>query len=192
MLAIDEIVDHAALNRAGPVERVQRAQVFDAIRLIAAQNIAHAGRFKLEHAAGKALLKIFRRFACRRAEDLRAAIFTPRCFSISFDGVLDDGQRGQAQEIHLEKRQLLQAVHVVLRDNFVFVGVVERNQFPQRHRRNHHARGVQPALRAMPSSLQRLPALPSRAVLGRPAPPTAAPAIASFSLMLSVLAESAW
>ena len=32
VLAVDEVVDHAALNRAGAVERVQRGQVFDAVR----------------------------------------------------------------------------------------------------------------------------------------------------------------
>ena len=54
VLAVDEIVDHAALDRAGPVERVQRAQVLDARGLILAQDVAHAARFKLEHAAGEA------------------------------------------------------------------------------------------------------------------------------------------
>ena len=53
--------------------------------------------------------------------------------------VRDDGERRQAQEVHLEERQLLQAVHVVLRDNFVFVGLVERDDVAQRQRRNHNA-----------------------------------------------------
>ena len=52
VLAIDEVVDHA--HGAGAIERVQRDQILDAVRLIAAQNVAHARRFKLEHAAGVA------------------------------------------------------------------------------------------------------------------------------------------
>ena len=46
VLAIDEVVDHAALNRAGAIERVQRGEIFDAAGLIAAQNVAHARRIR--------------------------------------------------------------------------------------------------------------------------------------------------
>ena len=53
VLAIDEVVDH--VHGAGAVERVERDQIFDAVRLIAAQNVAHARRFELEHAAGERL-----------------------------------------------------------------------------------------------------------------------------------------
>ena len=48
----DEVVNHPALDRAGAIERVQRGQIFEARRLIAAQNITHAVRFKLEYAGG--------------------------------------------------------------------------------------------------------------------------------------------
>ena len=58
VFALDEVVDHAALYGAGTVERVQRGQVFDAAGLVAAQNVAHARRFELEHAAGEAFEKI--------------------------------------------------------------------------------------------------------------------------------------
>ncbi len=103
--------------------------------------------------------------------------------------VLNDVERGQPQKIHLEKRQLLQAHHVVLRDNFVFAGLVERNQLAQRHRRNHHARRVHrrrcapspPALHATSSTSLRRGSLRASFLNG------AAPAcMASFSLMLSV------
>ena len=56
--------------------------------------------------------------------------------------VVDDGERGQPQKIHLEQIELFQPDHVVLRDNFVFVGLVERNQLLERRGRNHHARRV--------------------------------------------------
>ena len=32
VLAVDEVVDHAALNRAGAIERVERAEILDAAR----------------------------------------------------------------------------------------------------------------------------------------------------------------
>ena len=54
MLTIDEVGNHAALNRPGPVQGVQRAKIFDAVRLIAAQDVLHPRRFELENAAGEA------------------------------------------------------------------------------------------------------------------------------------------
>ena len=59
MLAVDEVVDHAALNRAGAIERVQGGEIFDRIRLVAAQYVAHAVRFKLEDAGGQPLVENF-------------------------------------------------------------------------------------------------------------------------------------
>jgi hypothetical protein len=38
---------------AGPIERVEGGQILEAVGLVAPQNVAHARRFKLEHAAGK-------------------------------------------------------------------------------------------------------------------------------------------
>ena len=59
VLAVDEVVDHAALDRAGAVERVQSGEIFDGIRLVLAQHIAHAVRFKLEDAGGQSLVEDF-------------------------------------------------------------------------------------------------------------------------------------
>ena len=50
VLALDEIVDHAALDGSGTIERIQGGQVLYRIGLIAAQYVAHAVRFKLENA----------------------------------------------------------------------------------------------------------------------------------------------
>ena len=54
VLAIDEIVDHAALNGAGAVKGVERGEIFDASGLIAAKDVAHAVGFKLEDGSGVA------------------------------------------------------------------------------------------------------------------------------------------
>ena len=54
MLAIDEVVDHAALNGAGAVEGVESGEILDARGLIAAKDVAHAVRFKLEDGGGVA------------------------------------------------------------------------------------------------------------------------------------------
>ena len=52
LLARDVVVHHAALERAGPVERVQRDQVVEPLRLGLAQQLAHARALELEDAVG--------------------------------------------------------------------------------------------------------------------------------------------
>ncbi len=55
LLARDEVVHHPALERAGPIERVQRDQVVEPLRLGLAQQLAHARALELEHAVGLAV-----------------------------------------------------------------------------------------------------------------------------------------
>ena len=129
MLAVDEIRNHAALDGAGTIERVQRAEIFDAVGLIAAQDVLHAGRFKLKDAAGEAGAEDFLvglRVIERKVfeDDFFAAIFFDE-----LQRLFDDGQRGEAEEVHLQQSELFEAEHVVLRHDFLFVRDVERNQF---------------------------------------------------------------
>ena len=141
MLAIDEVVDHAALDGPGAIEGVERDQVLDAARLVPPQDIAHVGGLELEHAAGVAL-----------AEDLEGGgVLQRQIFQVEPDAVVlldqservvDDGQRGESEEVHLQERQLLEAVHVVLRDDFIPAGAIQRHDLPERHRRNDDAGGV--------------------------------------------------
>ena len=44
------------------------------------------------------------------------------CLLDQLQRVVDDGQRGQAEEVHLQQADLLDGRHVVLRDDFVVVG----------------------------------------------------------------------
>ena len=85
MLALDEVVDHAALDRAGTVERIQGGEVFDGVGLVAAQHVAHAVRFKLEDAGGQPgvedLLVGF--LVVEVGGLLQRNVFSPRVCSIS-------------------------------------------------------------------------------------------------------------
>jgi hypothetical protein len=80
-----------------------RGEVFDAARLVAAQDVAHARRFELEHAAGEALGEdlvaggVIQRHIVE--SELDAAVLLDE-----LDGVVDDGQGRQAEKIHLEQR----------------------------------------------------------------------------------------
>ena len=58
-LALDEVVDHAALDRAGAIEGVEGGEVFDGVGLVAAEDIAHAAGFELEDAGGEGAVEDF-------------------------------------------------------------------------------------------------------------------------------------
>ncbi len=53
VFAVNEVVDHAALDGARPVQRIQCNQVLNTRRFVAPQHIAHSSGFKLKHTAGK-------------------------------------------------------------------------------------------------------------------------------------------
>ena len=57
VLAVYEVIDHPTLDWAGTIERVQGGQVFDRVRFVAPQHVAHAVRLKLENAGGKSDVK---------------------------------------------------------------------------------------------------------------------------------------
>ena len=141
VLAGDEIVDHAALDGAGAIERVERGQVFEARGLITAQDVAHAAGLKLEDGGGIGACKkligggIVER---KRMEiDLHGAIGGDE-----LHGIGENRERGQAEEIHLQQAEALESLHVVLRGDFFAIGFVERQQFGERLRRDDHAGGV--------------------------------------------------
>ncbi len=175
VLALDEVVEHAALNGAGTVKRIQRGQVFHAARLVAAQNVAHARRFELKYAAGE-----------RLAEDLvgfwivQRQIFQHQLHAVplldQFQRIVDQRERGETEKVHLEKPQFVEAVHVVLGDDFLAVCAIQRDECFQRLGRNHHAGRMHGSncalsLRGVP----RHPALPSRADLCGQLPRSPAP-----------------
>ena len=56
-LALDEVIDHAALDRAGTIERVEGGEIFDGGGLVAAQHIAHAAGLELEYSGGERAVK---------------------------------------------------------------------------------------------------------------------------------------
>ena len=69
--------------------------------------------------------------------------------------VLDDIERGEPEKIHFEEGQFLQAHHVVFGDDFVFVGLVKRDQIFERDRGNYHAGRVHAAVARHPLNFLR-------------------------------------
>ena len=134
VFAGNEIVHHAALNGARTIERVQRAQVLNALRPVAPQDVLHAAGFKLEYAGGVALVEDL---------DVRELVIQRDLLhhdALAVNGldqlqrVIHNRQRRQAQKVHLQQAQFFQSAHVVLGDNFVLVRLVKRNKVPERFR----------------------------------------------------------
>ncbi len=103
MFALDEIIEHAALDRPGTVECVQGRQILDARGLVTAQDIAHAGRLKLENTAGQGARKDVVSFRIVERQVLQNQFHAVALFD-QLDRIVDKRQRGKAQKIHLEQR----------------------------------------------------------------------------------------
>src|ERR1035437_241718 len=56
--------------------------------------------------------------------------------------VVDDGEGGQAEEVHLQQAHLLNRLHVIRRDDGLVFGTGDRDQFRERLGRNNDARGM--------------------------------------------------
>ncbi len=61
---------------------------------------------------------------------------------ISSSAVVDQRQRAQAEEVHLQEADALDLLHRPLRDDFVLLRLVERHELGQRPRRDDDAGGV--------------------------------------------------
>ena len=61
---------------------------------------------------------------------------------ISAERVADQRQRAQAEEVHLQEADALDLLHRPLRDDFVLLALVERDELGQRPGRDDDAGGV--------------------------------------------------
>ncbi len=64
------------------------------------------------------------------------------CLCYEFQRVIENGERGKPEEIHLQQAHLLDGDHVERSDNFVVFGLVQGNELGQRTRRNDYSRGM--------------------------------------------------
>ena len=140
-LAIDVVVHHAALERAGPVERVHGDQIFEALRLGAAQDLAHAGALELEDAVGLAVHEQLIRLRIVERDVVDVEVDALGALDLG-ERVLDQRQRAQAEEVHLQEADALDLLHRPLRRDFVAVALEERRVVGDRAGRDDDAGGV--------------------------------------------------
>src|SRR6185436_12511288 len=97
---------HPAAQWAGTVERVQGDEVVEPLRLGLAQNVAHAGAFKLKDAVGLALGE---NLICLRIIEwngVEVENLTRRLANL-VDRIVQQRQRAEPEEIHLEQADAL-------------------------------------------------------------------------------------
>ncbi len=132
----------AALERARAIERrVERGEVFEAGGLITAQDVAHAVRFKLKDGSGIGASKKLVAGSVVQWQRIQVQ-FDAAIGGDQLDGVGKHGQRGEAEKIHFQQAETFEALHVVLRRDFVAIGLLNGEQLGKGKRRNHHARGM--------------------------------------------------
>ncbi len=152
VLAVDVGVHHAAAQRTGPVERVASDQIVDVVRAHALEQIADTVGFHLEHALGVAALQQGERGRVDQREFLQIDLYAAR-FLNEPDSIVEQRERSQSQEVHLEQAHFFEITHDPLsRDGRLialaagFVGLannaLQRNVIGQRAVGDDHARGM--------------------------------------------------
>jgi len=141
MFPVDVVVNNAATQRSGPVQRVEGDQVFQALRLRFPQRLAHARAFKLEHAVclavGKQLIRL--RVVHRQMVEVH---HIAGGFLDVLDGIIQQRQGAQTEEVHLEQAHPLDVLHGPLGRDFVLLAAIERSELHHLPWRNDDARGV--------------------------------------------------
>ena len=141
-LAADVDVRHPGIERTRADERVHGDEVVEAVAAHRAQLVRREAGLELEDAAR----------AAGREHLVHGRVLEADLLPVHADpvplrhvprGVVDHGQRAQAQEVHLEHARLLERVHVELRDHRAALRVrADRHVVVQRPRRDHDARRV--------------------------------------------------
>ena len=144
MFALDEVGDE--VHRPRTVERHQRDDVLEAVRLGALEHVLHAARFELEHSGGVgAGQKVEGRTVVERdgvEVEAGVAASLDRQRPHGLLGGSEDGQGGQAEEVELDQTGRLDIVLVELTYRVAALGHVERAKVGQFAGCDEYAAGV--------------------------------------------------
>ncbi len=140
MLARDEVRDQ--VHRPWAVERDQRDDILEAIGPRAADKVAHAARFQLEHCGGVPGGEQLIGRGIVEGHTGERKVGMPHGAHGAL-GQIEDRERGEAEEVELDESDRLDVVLVELRDHMLRAfGRIERAVFDQPPRRDEHAAGV--------------------------------------------------
>ncbi len=102
VLHLDVVVDHAAFERAGPIERVGGDDVAEMVGLHPLQQVANAAAFELEDAFGFAAAEQGERLRVVERKLVRIDPLAARLLD-QLDRLGQDREVAQAEEIHLQQ-----------------------------------------------------------------------------------------
>src|SRR3989344_552613 len=141
VLALD--VGGDKLHRSRTEKRDQRHQVLELVGHYLFHIPAHAARFELEHAGRVARAQKPERFLVVERQFGYLDVLAVQVFDQP-DGLLDDGQGLEAQEVYLQKAHVLHGMHLELGDDRVPVlgRGLERHVIGERILRDDRAAGV--------------------------------------------------
>ena len=126
VLAVGVVVVHVHAHRPGPVEREHGRDVLEAGGCQRAQQGAHRRRLELEHADRVAAAEQVRTSPGRRGRPSRCRTSGSCRGAHHRHGVGDDVEVAQAEEVHLQQAEFLDAVHLELGDDRRVLGIDAR------------------------------------------------------------------
>ena len=116
------------------------------VRLQAPDQVLHAAGFQLEHRGGLRLRHevVGRLVVHRQLPDVEQRLTARGAARVDdLHGAVDDRERAQSEEVELHEARGLDVVLVELRDDAAALVVgVQRREFRELRRRDHHATGV--------------------------------------------------
>ncbi len=139
VLAVDEVVHHARLQRPRPVERHQRDDLLEAVGLQTLDQILHPAGFQLEHRGGLVILQQAEGVRIIQRDRVQVHALLGIHLADVLDRPVDDGERTQAEEIELDQADRLDIVLVEVRhQRSAVVFAVQWREIGQRGGCDHH------------------------------------------------------
>ena len=142
VLAVDEVVHHAGLERPGAEQGDQGRDVLEAVGLELLDQLLHAARFELEDGGGLATLEEGEGLGVGRVDPFDVDRRGARA-QVGVDGLerpVDDGEGAQAQKVELDQAGGLDVVLVELGHQVVATRLaVQRREVGQPGRGDDHA-----------------------------------------------------
>src|SRR6185369_8374339 len=142
MLAFDEVLHHAGVERARTVEGNRSDNILETGRFQVTEHLAHAAALQLEHAGG---------IPVRYKLIAEGIVIGKQCYvelgilagADKLDGAVDDRQVLQAEEVELHQPDLFYILHRILGiDQPCLLVLVHRAELFQHIRRHHHPGGM--------------------------------------------------
>jgi hypothetical protein len=129
------------LSGPGRIQRVERDQVVESLGLRLAQQFAHTRTLELEDAERGAFLEhlVGLRIVERNVVDVEVDALSPFDF---LQRIVDQRERAQPEEVHLQEADPLDLLHVPLGDDFVARPFIEGRVVGDRPGCDDDARGV--------------------------------------------------